>query len=293
MGEMANRAFTRCLKPPDFGDPVKTEIHSFSDASDNGIGQISYLHTINQRNEVHVSFLLAKSRAAPIKPISIPRLELTAAVVSVNVATMLKSELDVENVKCYYHTDSEIVIGYINSDVRRFHVYVGNRVQHIGDCSSPEDWFHVPGKENPGDEASRGLTAKELLQSNRWFNGPTFLWQPDPLLLQHQPTCALHPSDIEVRNDTASTLATKSYKDKTSHTRPGILEPDCFKHVSMLNRLKRCIVQVQRAIERLRPNKEYNWRPKEGPPLVKELSQAEYNSEIHSTLPLQRRNRDP
>ena len=43
----------------------------------------------------------------------------------------------------------------------------------------------------------------------------------------------------------------------------------------MLNRLKRCIVQVQRAIERLRPNKEYNWRPREGPPLVKELSQAE------------------
>lgn len=116
---------------------------------------------INQRNEVHVSFLMAKSRVPPIKPISIPRLELTAAVVSVNVTRMLKSELDVDNVQCYYYTDSEIVIGYINNDARRFHVYVGNRVQHIRDRSSPEEWFHVPGKENPADEASRGLTAKE------------------------------------------------------------------------------------------------------------------------------------
>ena len=95
--------FPRCLMPSEFGDPVKTEIHSFSDASDNGIGQISYVRMINQRNEVPVSFLMAKSRVAPIKPISIPRLELTAAVVSVNVTRMLKSELDVDNVQCYFY----------------------------------------------------------------------------------------------------------------------------------------------------------------------------------------------
>ena len=130
---------------------------------------------MNQRNEVHVSFLMAKSRVTPLKPISIPRLELTAAVISVNVAAMLKSELDIDNIECYYYTDSEIVIGYINNDARRFHVYVGNRVQHIRDRSSPEDWFHVPGKENPADEVSCGLTAKELIRSNRWFNGPEFL----------------------------------------------------------------------------------------------------------------------
>ncbi|XP_067022874.1 uncharacterized protein [Acropora muricata] len=122
-------------------------------------------------------------------------LELTAAVISVNVAAMLKSELDIDNIQCYYYTDSEIVIGYINNNARRFHVYIGNGVQHIRDRSSPGDWLHIPGKENRADEASRGLTAKELLQSNRWFNGPKFLWKQDLFPLQPQPTCALHPSD--------------------------------------------------------------------------------------------------
>ena len=109
-----------CVSPllqlENFGEPVRAEIHSFSDASDSGIGQISYLRMVNHRGEVRVSFLLAKSRVALLKPISIPRLELTAAVISVNVATMLKSELDNETIQCYYYTDSEVVIGYINND---------------------------------------------------------------------------------------------------------------------------------------------------------------------------------
>ncbi|KAK3699579.1 hypothetical protein QZH41_014290 [Actinostola sp. cb2023] len=121
---LENLKFPRCVKPPGFGIPVHTEIHSFSDASDSGIGQVSYLRSVNEKNEVHVSFIMAKSRVAPLRAISIPRLELTAAVVSVNVASMLKRELDVENTKCLYYTDSEIVMGYINNDARRFHVYV-------------------------------------------------------------------------------------------------------------------------------------------------------------------------
>ena len=134
--------------------------------------------------------------------------------------------------------------------------------------------YHV-GKENPADEASRGLTAKELLESNRWFNGPQFLWQEDPLPLQPQPVYTLLPSDNEVRKDRASTLATKIDKVKIRQVSPGVLEPDRLNHFSSYNRLKRCIVRLQRAIEKLRPNKQMNWRPKNGPPLVAELSRAE------------------
>ena len=266
--------FPRCLKPTDFGDPVQTVLHSFSDASDNGIGQISYLGMVNHRDEVHVSYLLAKSRVTPLRPISILRLELTAAVISVNVASMLKSELDIEDIPCYYYTDSEIVRGYIINDARRFHVYVGNRVQHIRDHSSPGDWFHVPGKENPADEASRGLTAKELLQSDRWFTGPKFLWQQDPLPQQSQPFYTLLPSDAEVRKDSASTFTTEINEVEIPPVSPEILELQRFNHFSSFNRLKRCIVCIQRAIEKARPEKKHNWRPQKGPPLVAELSKA-------------------
>ena len=80
--------------------------------------------------------------------------------------------------------------------------------------------------------------------------------------------CSGQPYD---RKDSASTLATKT---QTLYTEQKILEPDRFNHFSLLNHLKPCIVQVQRAIERLRPNKKDNWRPTEGPPTVTELSQA-------------------
>ena len=69
-----------CVKPPGFGSPFQAKLHSFSDPSESGIGQVSYLRTVNSKGEVHVSFLMAKSRLATIKPISIPRMELTAAV---------------------------------------------------------------------------------------------------------------------------------------------------------------------------------------------------------------------
>ncbi|KAK3718426.1 hypothetical protein QZH41_004009 [Actinostola sp. cb2023] len=272
---LENLKFPRCVKPPGFGVPVHTEIHSFSDASDSGIGQVSYLRSVNEKNEVHVSFLMAKSRVAPLRAISIPRLELTAAVVSVNVASMLKRELDVENTKCLYYTDSEIVMGYINNDARRFHVYVGNRVQHIRDRSTPNMWHHVAGKNNPADEASRGLTTKELMESNRWFDGPTFLWQQEPLPLHAHRDFTLDSSDEELRKDSTSVLATEVIKCKGKEVFPETFEVQRFHHCSSLNRLKRSIVRIQRMIEKLRPNKQYNWRPQQGPPQVEELIQAE------------------
>ncbi len=64
----------------------------------------------------------------------------------------------------------------MNNEARRFHTYVGNRVQHIRDRSDPKQWRRVAGELNPADEASRGLTAIELLQNRRWFRGPDFLW---------------------------------------------------------------------------------------------------------------------
>ena len=85
---------------------MKVEIHSFSDASDVGIGQVSYLRLINSEGRINVSFLMGKSRVAPLKAMTTPRMELTAAVVSVNVTNMLSKELNYEEIEQLYHTDS-------------------------------------------------------------------------------------------------------------------------------------------------------------------------------------------
>ena len=267
---------SRCLKPKGFGEPSSVEIHSFSDASDVGIGQVSYLRQINGKGDVHVSLLMAKGRVAPVKAMTTPRLELTAAVVSVNVSTMLKKELCYDDIEELYHSDSSVVLSYLNNEARRFHTYVGNRVQYIRDRSDPKQWHFVPGEQNPADVASRGCTAAELLQNRQWFNGPDFLWKQRTALSHSQPDIELDPDDREIKKGSTSVLSTKKLPtEEEAAARSDDLEAERFAHSSSLTRLKRGIVRIQRMIERKRSNKLYNWRPQEGAPTVKELEEAE------------------
>ncbi|XP_054755511.2 uncharacterized protein LOC129261477 [Lytechinus pictus] len=106
---------------------------------------------------------------------TIPRLELTAATVSAKMSTFLRKELTVAKPQEFFWTDSQVVLGYIRNEARRFHVFVANRVQQIHDETNPKIWFYVNTEDNPADEASRGMTAKELVESSRWLVGPKFL----------------------------------------------------------------------------------------------------------------------
>ena len=72
---------------------------------------------------------MGKSRVTPLKPVTIPRLELTAAIVSSKISCMLQKEVEYAQIQETFWTDSKMVLGYINNDARRFHVFVGNRVQ--------------------------------------------------------------------------------------------------------------------------------------------------------------------
>lgn len=122
---------------------------------------------------------MGKARVAPLKPVTIPRLELTAALVSIKVSASLQRELDYEKIKEVFWTDNQVVLGYTGNDVRRFHVFVANRVQRIWDHSSADQWRCVKTKDNPADEASRGLSAEQLVQNSRWLTGPAFLWETE------------------------------------------------------------------------------------------------------------------
>ena len=172
----------RCFKPSSFGEVTDVTIHHFSDASTLGYGQCSYLRLEDEKGEVSVSFLMGKSRVSPLKQVTVPRLELTAAVTSVKVSSLLDKELEMIPRGIYYWTDSEIVLAYITNTKKAFHLFVANRVQTVRDATKDEQWDHVSSDDNPSDIGSRGMMPNELTTDCKWLNGPPFLREKLTLL---------------------------------------------------------------------------------------------------------------
>jgi len=165
----------RCFKPENFGQVKACKLHHFSDASVEGYGQCSHLRLINVEDKAHSSLVIGKSRVAPLKQITVLRLELAVAAVSAKTSEFLRQELSYTDIKEHFWTDSKIVLGYVNNEAKRFHVYVANRVQQICDVPNPSSWLYVRTDVNPADHASRGLSASQLLQGSNWLTGPPFL----------------------------------------------------------------------------------------------------------------------
>ena len=106
----------RCICPTNMDSECRFELHHFSDASSTGYGAVSYLRTIDSLGNINCSILLGKSRVAPTKVVTIPRLELTAATLAVRLDVMLKDELDIDIQKTYFWTDSSAVLQYISNE---------------------------------------------------------------------------------------------------------------------------------------------------------------------------------
>ncbi|KAK3754553.1 hypothetical protein QZH41_005587 [Actinostola sp. cb2023] len=174
----------------------KMTVHLF----EYGYGTVSYLRKEAANGTVECAFITSKSRTAPLQYVSIPRLELQAATIAVRVHSMIVKEINLTISSAFFWTDSRIVIQYINNESRRFKTYVANRVAEIRCASQPDQWRHCLGLMNPADDASRGLSAQALLDSERWFTGPAFLLENEP----EWPSLeieALPESDPEVKND--------------------------------------------------------------------------------------------
>ena len=167
----------RCFKPPDFGEVISSQLHYFSDASEVAYGAVAYLRLVNASGVVHCSFVIGKSRLSPLKPVTIPRLELSAAVLSTRLDRMILEEIEVAVDESVYWTDSTCVLRYIENEEKRFQTFVANRVAAIREQSLPSQWRYVETKLNPADDASRGMTVEAITESNRWIRGPDFLWQ--------------------------------------------------------------------------------------------------------------------
>ena len=166
----------RCVVPVDFGTVKSHQLHHFCDASFYAYGTVSYLRSVNEDGKIHCAFVLGKSKLAPLNPLTIPRLELLAAVLAVKVDSLLRCEVRLPLEKSVFWTDSTTVLQYIASFAGRFKTFVANRLNVIQEATTVEQWRYVNSKLNPADDASRGLGEGELLNSNRWKSGPQFLW---------------------------------------------------------------------------------------------------------------------
>jgi hypothetical protein len=128
--------------------------------------------------EIDVKFVFAKSRIAPIKGLSIPRLELQAAVLASRIASMVRKELRLPIRSVRFWSDSEIVLKWLASENRRYSSFVHHRVNEVTESSSSDDWSFIGGLDNPADDCSRGLRPTQLYNHHRWFEGPPFLKEP-------------------------------------------------------------------------------------------------------------------
>ena len=162
-----------------FGEVKEVPLHLLSDASRQGFAAVAYLRLKDVTNQVHCAFVMGKARLAPIREISIPRLELTAAVISVRLSKIIREELDMTIDRVCYWTDSTSVLKCINNESKRFHTFESNRLTVIHNGSKPFEWKYVNRDDNPADDGSKGLKIDTMLKNNRWLKGPKFLWEDE------------------------------------------------------------------------------------------------------------------
>ncbi len=138
--------------------------------SEAGNGAVSYL-LLKCGENVTTSFVMSKCRVAPIHHLTIPRMELSAALLGTRLVQKIKREprlkIDFET----YWSDSSTVLRWIYSTHCRYHTWVANRVGEILTLTYAKQWRHVLGVLNPADDCSRGVEAASLREDNRWWTG--------------------------------------------------------------------------------------------------------------------------
>ena len=187
------------------------QLHVFADASEHAFGAVACLLSIHLSGRRSCSFVMSKTRLAPLKTLTIARLELQAAVLAVRLYSTIEAESDIETSSTHFWTDSMITLQYIRNESRRLKTFVANRVAEIRENTKPSQWHHVDGKENPADDCSRGLQIFKITPDSRWLNGPAFLCHNETTWPEEQDECSLAEGDPEVKRDRILITTTDVY----------------------------------------------------------------------------------
>ena len=179
MKELERIAVERCYKPTTFWIVMEYSSHHFADVCEYGYGQVSYFCLVDNNGRIHCSLIIVKACVGPLKVMTIPRMELVAATLSVKMSILLRKELEIPVNKEVFWTDSEVVLGYIRNESKRFKLFVANRVEFIKDHSDKSQWHYISSKQNSKDYASRGIDVCNDDKVKRWYLGQQFLWEPE------------------------------------------------------------------------------------------------------------------
>ncbi|KAL0829582.1 hypothetical protein ABMA28_003093 [Loxostege sticticalis] len=210
------------------------ELHSFSDASQHAYGACIYLKSINAKGESKIFLLCAKSKVAPLKPTTIPRLELCAALLSAKLCKLVLDSLRYKPEKIIHWCDSSVVLSWINSDLTKLKIFVANRISEILELTKSSSWRYVPTAVNPADLISRGVDAKNLIDSSLWWYGPSYLKYDE----SHWPCLQLQDAHILPETKVLTTITNDPFIN--------------FDKYSSLNRLQRSLAYVIRFIFNLK-----------------------------------------
>ncbi|XP_062714715.1 uncharacterized protein LOC134291230 [Aedes albopictus] len=233
--EMNNVKVSRCYFPGyDRASYDSLQLHIFVDASEESYAAAAYFRIVD-KGEVRCSLVASKTKVAPLQSLSIPRLELMAALIGARLRKTIEEYHSVKATRTYLWSDSTTVVAWIQSDTRRYRQFVAFRVNEILSLSSVTEWRWIGTRQNVADEATRWGNGPSTNPESRWYRGPAFLYERDGDWMEEQ-------------------VKTTKEEMRPAFVCPHfIIKPTIsIERFSKFERLRRCLAYVLRYLSNLR-----------------------------------------
>ncbi|GFT71915.1 integrase catalytic domain-containing protein [Trichonephila clavipes] len=235
---LTNIKIPRCILIP---QAIDVQVHGFCDSSEKAYCAVIYIRSKDATQTVVSRLLTSKTRVSPVKPQSLPRLELCSALLLANLLQATLPTLTVSIYETFAWSDSKITLAWLKSDPRRWQPFVANRVAQIQELTPKGHWNFVSGLENPADCGTRGIPPTKLEKCNLWFNGPDWLrsstfpigeFEDNPQLQEHMSAEAKRTSKLIMLNVVDATF-----------------KAEFFQKFSSWNKLKRVVAYCLRFVK--------------------------------------------